>query len=125
MQVLLVDDDAVNRVIMSRLIMRLGYDVHTVADGREAISVLEREPDRTSLVLTDVNMRPDCSGRDVAFAARERLPAGVKVVAVTGDSGSEDAKAGGEDGLFDAVLLKPVLIADLLPFLQASATVPR
>jgi len=63
---LVVDDNEMNRDILSRYLKRAGYDVEAVAGGREAIFKLRER--RFDLVLLDI-MMPEMSG----FEALERL----------------------------------------------------
>jgi DNA-binding response OmpR family regulator len=52
--VLAVDDDAVNRMMLSALIEQEGYSVRTAVDGAEALRVLAEEP--IDAVLLDLVM---------------------------------------------------------------------
>ncbi len=67
-RVLVVDDEAGNRDLLSRRLQRDGYAVLTAAGGREALAVAAREP--VDVVLLDV-MMPDLDG----LAVLERLKA--------------------------------------------------
>ena len=61
-RVLVVDDNEVNRDLLSRRLRRLGHEVECAAGGAEALAMLDaREPD---LVLLDV-MMPDMNGYEV------------------------------------------------------------
>ncbi len=51
MRVLVVDDDASTRLLLSRFLRDLGHEVLTATDGVEALDVLEKE--RIRLVITD------------------------------------------------------------------------
>jgi len=59
---MVVDDSRAIRMILSRALKELGWDVAEAGNGREAISVLERNSG-TSLVLVDWNM-PEMNGLD-------------------------------------------------------------
>ena len=61
-RLLVVDDNEVNRDLLSRRLRRLGHEVECAAGGAEALAMLDaREPD---LVLLDV-MMPDMNGYEV------------------------------------------------------------
>ena len=60
--VLVVDDDRVNRVLLSRLLEQEGYTPRTAVDGREALRALAEE--RFDAVLLDMVM-PEVDGLEV------------------------------------------------------------
>jgi class 3 adenylate cyclase len=60
--VLVVDDNASNRELLARRLMRQGHEVHAAADGAEALALLRQRA--VDLVLLDVLM-PGRSGADV------------------------------------------------------------
>jgi len=57
--ILVVDDDRINRMILSRELEREGHTVATVDDGRRALEALRHEP--FDIVLLDVLM-PELDG---------------------------------------------------------------
>jgi PAS domain S-box-containing protein len=79
--VLLVEDDADVRLIVSRMLKERGYDVVSAADGDEAVSVASRR-DGFDLLLTDVVMH-GLSGRETADRLRELQP-GLTVLYMSG-----------------------------------------
>ena len=52
--VLIVDDQALNRILLSQMLKDEGYQVSMAFNGQEAIKVLEHEP--IDIVLLDVIM---------------------------------------------------------------------
>jgi len=72
MRLLVVDDDEMNRDVLSRRLFRSGYEVTTAASGPEALEILEKQP--VDLVLLDV-MMPGMSGIDVLERIRQRVSA--------------------------------------------------
>jgi diguanylate cyclase (GGDEF)-like protein/PAS domain S-box-containing protein len=104
-RVLLVDDEAVNRDMLSRRLERRGYSVGTAASGAEALEAIEREP--WAAVLLDVQM-PGMSGLEVLQKVRERWSAAeLPVLMVTAKDGSEAIVAALDLGANDYVT-KPV-----------------
>jgi CheY-like chemotaxis protein len=77
-----------------------GFTVVTAAGGAEALSMIEREPDRFDLIVTDFAM-PLVSGLDVVRFARNHRPDWPAVMM----SGYADASAM-QDRPVDVVLLK-------------------
>src|SRR5947209_19651732 len=59
---LVVDDNSMNRIMLSRYITRLGYQATLVENGRQALDKLQNEP--FDLVLLDVEM-PEMDGYQV------------------------------------------------------------
>src|SRR6266446_8188252 len=60
--ILIVDDNSVNRIMLSRYIARLGYQATLAENGRQALEKLRAEP--CDLVLLDVEM-PEMDGYQV------------------------------------------------------------
>jgi two-component system sensor histidine kinase/response regulator len=105
-RLLVVDDQAVNRDVATRLLERAGFHVSAVAGGNEAIEALHTES--YDLVLMDIHMS-GMSGIE-ATAAIRALPgelSKIPVVALTadtvGDLGDDFEKAG-----FNAFAAKPI-----------------
>ncbi len=116
LKVLLVDDNQSAVHMMSRLLQKLGQDVHIADSGRDA---LDRMPKLTpDIVISDVAM-PGMSGYDLARHIRElQLPRRPYLVAVTGygqESDRQDALAAG----FDKHLTKPVGVGTLEQLLRS------
>ncbi|WP_161993712.1 response regulator [Muricoccus nepalensis] len=80
--VLVVDDEAVVRMLVGEVLRDLGYGVVEAKDGAQAIRALEAMP-RIDLMVTDVGLPGGMNGRQLADAMRERRP-GMKVLFITG-----------------------------------------
>lgn len=102
--VVVVDDDPTNLELMTALLGRDGYVVHTAADGAEALDVVLREhPD---LVLTDVVM-PNMNGFELCRRLKDdRETRLIPVVLVTGLAERQDRIEGITAGA-DDFLSKP------------------
>jgi two-component system chemotaxis response regulator CheY len=61
---LVADDSKAIRLILSRTLREIGYEVLEAANGREALDVMEREKAAVRLVLADWNM-PELNGLDL------------------------------------------------------------
>jgi CheY-like chemotaxis protein len=108
MKALVVDDDAQNRDILTRMLRKLGWDAESAGDGKAALEGCSFA--RYDLVLVDLLM-PGIGGADVARAIREAYSSDgfrPKVIAVTGAFVPDDDASG-----FDEVLAKPFVMEEL------------
>jgi two-component system, chemotaxis family, protein-glutamate methylesterase/glutaminase len=102
-RVVVVDDSALMRNIVSRSLTRAGVEVvGSARDGDEALALCERErPDAMTLDLT----MPGLDGLGVLRALRERTDTNVRVVVVSAFSAAHGARAVDAlaEGAFDLV----------------------
>jgi PAS domain S-box-containing protein len=101
-RVLIVEDEAEVREILTSVLRSDGHAVVACEDGDRAIVELGR--DGFDLVITDLGM-PGLSGWDVARAVKELRP-GTPVAMVTGWSEQIDAAMAGHEGI-DYLVAKP------------------
>jgi PAS domain S-box-containing protein len=120
LRILLVEDDAVNRTVVTRLAEKRGHSVVAAHNGKEALAAvqdsLEREFD---LVFMDVQM-PDMDGFETtaAIRAHERLTgARVPIIAFTAYAMKDDRERCLAAGM-DRYLSKPVEIRELRELLR-------
>ncbi len=117
LQVLIVDDNATNRLILRESLAALRASTHEVANGEDAIAELlrARAAGRPySVILLDCRM-PGMDGFEVAerLAADPALAAQAVVIMLTSDNRSADVRRSRALGL-SAYLIKPVRKPDLL-----------
>ncbi|HJS72922.1 MAG TPA: ATP-binding protein, partial [Vicinamibacteria bacterium] len=120
-RVVVIDDnaDAANAIAM--LVSQLGGECQVAGDGETGLKkVLECRPD---LVLLDIRM-PGMDGYETCRRIREKLGAGVAVVALTGWGQERDRKKAIRAG-FDAHLTKPADPAALERLLSDDSRDPR
>ncbi len=88
-RILVVDDDTVGRLMISKTLRKRGYEIVDVAEGLEAIQRLN-SGEYFDLVITDLDM-PELSGRALLDLVRA-TPAGneLTVMVFTGSSDPED-----------------------------------
>ncbi|KRQ03439.1 ATP-binding protein [Bradyrhizobium manausense] len=116
LKVLVAEDDAVNRMVVSKMLAAFDVELRVVSDGVEAVAaVSERDYD---IVLMDVRM-PEMDG----LAATRAIRAGggrfaaLPIVALTANAFPEDVTICREAGMSDFLakpLRKPALVAALL-----------
>jgi two-component system chemotaxis response regulator CheY len=68
-KVMVVDDSKAIRMILSRSLTKLGYEVCSAANGKEALDLLEKEAPTLALMLVDWNM-PEVNGLEFILRAR-------------------------------------------------------
>jgi two-component system response regulator (stage 0 sporulation protein F) len=108
--ILVIDDEAIIRVLLRSALEASGHEVTEATNGREGLDLYRKKP--VDLVITDILM-PELNGLDMLMElTREFLDA--KVIAISG--------AGGERNVLDVAKLlgarrtfpKPFSIPDLL-----------
>jgi two-component system CheB/CheR fusion protein len=108
--VVVVDDDADNRDMLTALLQLHGYHVRAAASGREGLDLLEQF--RPQAALIDIGL-PGMSGYEVAEHVRRNLADDqIYLVAVTGYGQREDVQQALERG-FDRHIVKPLTIEKL------------
>jgi PAS domain S-box-containing protein len=108
LRVLLAEDNAINRTVVTRLLQKRGHQVVPVGDGRDALERLNQE--RFDVALLDVQM-PGMDGLEVAahVRAREHASGGARlpIVALTARTLAGDRERCLAAGM-DEYLAKPV-----------------
>lgn len=113
--VLIVEDEADIRELLSEYFRARNYDVVGAADGRAALLAIERDAERFSLVITDLHL-PGVDGLAVLRAARAANPA-TYVVIVTGFASLDSAIQAVRLGAYD-YLTKPFSLGQIDVVLQ-------
>ncbi len=109
-RILLAEDNAVNLEVALAMLHGVGLQVHTAADGREALALAEAGP--YDLVLMDMQM-PEMGGLEATRAIRA-LPGWqhCPIVALTANAFDEDRLACAAAGMND-FMSKPMNVAAL------------
>ncbi|MBN2875135.1 MAG: response regulator [Spirochaetales bacterium] len=106
--VLVVDDDALNREVLRRMLTKMGWTIDLASGGVAAIELCKAT--RYDVILVDLLM-PVLDGRQTALAIRSGYEARGHdpcIIAVTGlECGT------GTDDDFDACLRKPFVMSEL------------
>ncbi|PAJ77769.1 hypothetical protein CJO71_27070 [Burkholderia ubonensis] len=108
LRVLVVEDNMVNRALLSEQLVQLGCEVVAVADGLAALDVLRAES--WDIVFTDVNM-PVMNGCEFTRLARADM-AQMPIVAVTASAAVDEIARCMASGM-SKVLTKPLSLAQL------------
>lgn len=107
LHVLMVDDDADTRRILSRLLSKCGHEVATVDCVQGALKFLDSE--RFDILISDIGL-PDSSGYELVREAKQRQS--LKGIALSGFGAEDDVRRSMEAG-FDYHMTKPVNFQDL------------
>jgi diguanylate cyclase (GGDEF)-like protein len=104
-RILIADDDALSRRLLEKTLMRAGYEVTPVCNGRQAVENLSGY-DAPRLALLDW-MMPELDGPGVCRETRKRRDQSyVYMILLTSRESKEDVVAGLESGA-DDYLVKP------------------
>jgi signal transduction histidine kinase/ActR/RegA family two-component response regulator len=110
LRLLVAEDNAINRMVILRLLGQLGYTATAVEDGAQAVRELARAP--FDVVLMDIQM-PVMDGLEAMRVIRARPSARQpRIIAVTANASAADAAACAAAGA-DAFVTKPVSLAAL------------
>ena len=118
LRILVVEDEAVNRLCVRKMLENAGHTVHEAHDGAQALDILTREP--LDLVLMDIQM-PVMDGvqttrlirASTALRERARIP----IVALTAHSMAGDREKFLDAGM-DGYVSKPVEMHELCAEIQ-------
>ena len=115
-KILMVEDNEVNREMLSRRLMKRGYEIVFAADGREAI--VQAKACKPDVILMDVRL-PNMDGLEATRHLKgDPETRAIPIIAVTAhsmDGDRELAKAAGCDGYES----KPVDLASLIGKIEA------
>ena len=115
LRLLVVDDNAANREIVSAITGRLGIEVFEAASGPEAIAVAGQQP--FDIILMDLRM-PGMNGREAARSIRRQAGPNQSVPIL---GFSADARGEIEDRIdFDGLVSKPIILSELIAAIVAS-----
>ena len=109
-RILIVDDEAPIREVLSASLTDEGYPVRTARSGEEGIRFIEE--DRPQIVLLDIWMPGSMDGIEVLRAARSRFP-GTEFIIMSGHGNIETAVKAVKLGAWDFVE-KPLSIDKIL-----------
>ena len=120
-KVLVVDDARAVRIVISKMLLELGFDVLQASSGPEALGVMARQGTSVGLALIDWNM-PHMTGLELVHQLRDN-PAyrDVQIMMVTTETEIEQVCAALEAGV-NEYLMKPFTreaVADKLRLLGA------
>ena len=114
--VLVVDDDAGSRALMTSLLLQAGFATHAAETGEEAIESTRRN--RPDLVLLDVRL-PGLSGYEICRQLRDEFRDEVGIIFVSGERTEALDRAAGLLVGADDYVVKPFSPDELLARVRA------
>lgn len=120
LRILIVEDNAINRRVLLKMLERLGHRASAVEGGEQALEAIRRE--RFHLVLLDVNM-PGMDGHEVASILQREFPPHrrPRIVGATANALPGDRERCIASGM-DDYLSKPIELAALSNILAAASS---
>ncbi len=116
--VLIIEDNPDGRESLRLLLSLLGYDVEVASDGLEGVQ--KALADRFDLAIVDLGL-PKLDGYQVARQLRQTLGKSIRLVAYTAYD-AEDAAREVRAAGFDAHVVKPADIQELMPWLDTACS---
>ncbi|WP_419778818.1 response regulator [Maridesulfovibrio sp.] len=113
---LIVEDDKYSRLYSERIIQKLGYEVESVATGKEALNKIHKN--KYSTIILDIQL-PDINGITIAEATRElECPNhSSRIIAVTAHATPEDRNNYEKAGI-DNFIAKPFKLETLAQIIK-------
>jgi CheY-like chemotaxis protein len=118
LDILVVEDNAVNQKLALRMLARMGYQADLAANGREALQAVERRS--YDLVLMDVQM-PEMDGLEATREIVARIPQAQRpwIVAMTANAMDSDRQRCMDAGM-NAYIAKPIQVEELVAAVLAT-----
>jgi CheY-like chemotaxis protein len=108
--ILIIEDDEPVRRVLRLGLEQAGYAVREAQNGRQGVNAFRKSP--TDLVITDIYM-PDRDGLDVIESLLRTRPS-LKILAISGASGTMDYLNAAKVSGAACVLRKPFIISTVL-----------
>jgi signal transduction histidine kinase/CheY-like chemotaxis protein len=109
LDILLVEDDKINRLLAVRILEKMGYTPDTATNGQEAIELLNAHP--YNLILMDIQM-PILDGLEATKMIRKEFTYQPTIIAMTANAMLEDKHLCEAAGM-DDFLPKPINVKNL------------
>ncbi len=113
--ILVIDDQASMRSILSQMLKDQGHEVSTANEGKEGLELFNQNPESFALVLADVNM-PGMDGFEFLKEVKSSHPQ-TPVILLTGVN-EDVAKYMGREYKADGVIKKPFKVEETLSVIE-------
>lgn len=112
--ILIVDDNEINRLVISEVLIDLGYTCDLAVNGKEGVELYSAAPERYGLILMDLQM-PVMDGLQASRILRSKYPSTVlPIIGLTADARKETIQLLVESGMNDCLTkpIDPVILAN-------------
>ena len=114
-RILIVEDDQASRDVLSKILKKEQFEVHTFADGNEALILLQKK--HFNLVITDLSM-PRIHGFELIRQIRHEFKMGIPIIVFSAMDAREYTEKARLLGVDDYVT-KPLDIVRLLSSIRS------
>ncbi len=90
--ILLVEDNPVNCQLAETLLSKAGYGVSVADDGKKAIEIFLKAPEKYDIILMDIQM-PEMNGLDATRVFREKGYENIPIIAMTANAMKGDRES--------------------------------
>lgn len=110
MKGLIVEDDAIIRLVLMKFFKKQGYTLFEAKNGKEGLEVFEKNKETLDFIITDI-MMPEMDGIQMAKAVRNSQSLNKPlIIAITA---ADQEYYAPEPDLFDKIIGKPVPMEQL------------
>ena len=113
--ILIVDDEAGMRALLSFELNYRGYEVVTVSNGKSALQEIEKGESRFQIVISDLTM-PLIGGMELLDAIKSKDPS-IKVILITGYGSQKLIEEAQEKGAF-GFINKPFELYEMMNLVE-------
>ena len=105
-RILLVEDNIVNQKLANMMLSKAGYTVEVAANGKVAVEIFRKNPDKFDTILMDVQM-PEMDGYEATRQIRKLGFTDIPIIAMTANAMKGDRERCLEAGMSD-YFTKPI-----------------
>lgn len=82
MKIILAEDDHVTRILIETMVKKLGFDIYSCVDGKDAYNIIMGNSQYYDIVLTDI-MMPNMSGIELSYRIKKLSGLYIPIIAIT------------------------------------------
>lgn len=117
LNILIAEDNFVNKILIERILQKLGYKADTAADGTQVLSSIAKK--QYNVILMDVRM-PEMDGYETTQIIRQMNTSQPFIIAMTANAMSNDREECLQNGMNDYIA-KPIRMNEVITKLKIAA----